>query len=234
MKSKSNQLSSKAISLLLLVVMVQWVCRHLLPLLPVQAADLAWNIADVLRAVGMSATLGLCVTLTPWRMLRLKCFLAAFCGYYISDTIVCATWYAWNWPSPISILAIQGAGFLIAATYYWRRSYAQPSDALEHGYLYSVRHIPNNVQDFFISLSGLHGPDGAYSLYANGFLYKYSSGRLVRRKVSTLPVISYHAMRGAKADAALIDKLDSLIGSKWTWRNNCITVLAPIWRRHSG
>ena len=234
MKSKSSQPSSKATSLLLLVVMAQWVCRHLLPLLPVQAADLAWNIADVLRAVGMAATLGLCVALTPWRMLRLKCLLAAFCGYYVSDAIVCATWYAWNWPSPILMLSIQGASFLAAAIYYWRRSYAQPSDKLEHGYLFSVRHIPSNAQDFIISLSGLYGADGAYSLYANGFIYKFSDGRLVRRKVSTLPVISYHVTRGDKCSAELIAHLDSLIGMPWTLNKNCLTVLGRIWRQNSG
>lgn len=232
MKSRSSQ--NRTVSLLLLVVMAQWACRHLLPLLPVQAADLAWNIADVLRAIGMAATIGLCVTLTPWRMLRLKCFLAAFCGYYISDAIVCATWYAWQFPSPILMLAAQGTSFMFSAAYYWRRSYDQPSDPIEPGYLYCVRHIPSNTQDFLISLSGIYGPDGGYSLYANGFLYKFSSGRMVRRKVSSLPASGYHVTRGDRADDAIVSRLDSLIGMPWTLNKNCLTVLGRIWREHSG
>jgi len=232
MKSSSSQ--SRTVSLLLLVVMVQWGLRHLLPLLPAQEADLAWNVADVLRAVGMSATLGLCVTLTPWRMFRLKCLFAAFCGYYVSDAIVCVTWYAWQFPSPIVMLAIQGASFVIAATYYWWRSYETPSDPLTPGYLYCVRHIPSNTQDFLISLSGIYGPDGGYSLYANGYLYKFASGQLVCRKVSSLPAISYHVTRGDKLDPGIIAQLDGLIGMRWSLNKNCLTVLGRIWRINSG
>lgn len=232
MKSRSSQ--SRTVSLLLLVVMAQWACRHLLPLLPAQAADLAWNIADILRAVGMAATLGLCATLTPWRMFRLKCLFAALCGYYISDAIVCATWYAWQFPSPIVMLSVQGASFMAAAAYYWRRSYDQPSDPLEPGYLYCVRHIPSNTQDFIISLSGIYGPDGGYSLYVNGFLYKFANGRMVRRKVSSLPAISYHVTRGSILDPDLIAQLDGLIGMRWSLNKNCLTVLGRIWRNNSG
>lgn len=210
------------------------VSRHLLAVLPEEANSFAWQANDVLRAVGMSAALGLCVTLTPWRTLRLKCFLAALCGYFLSDAIVCATWYAWGFPSPMTAVVIQGFGFLAAAMHYWRRSYDQPSDAIEGGYLYCVRHIPSNTQDFMISMLGIYGSDGGYSLYADGHLYKFSSGRLVRRRVSSLPSISYHVQRGGKAAPDLIGLLDSLVGTKWTWRENCLTILAPIWRRHRG
>lgn len=232
MRSQQNQ--SRAAKLLLSVVVAALVSRHLLPALPALATDAVWHITDVLRAIGMFGSIGLCVTLTPWRMLRLKCFLAALCGYFVSDAIVCATWYVWGFPSPIAALVIQGAGLLAAALYYWRRSYDQPSDVIEDGYLYCVRHIPSNTQDFLISMLGIYGSDGGYSLYANGHLYKFASGRLVRRKVSSLPSISYHVQRGGKTAPDLIEYLDSMIGTKWTWRENCLTILAPIWRRHRG
>lgn len=225
---------SRAVKLLLSIVVVQLASRHLLPVLPGLATDLVWYIADVSRAVGMAATLALCATLTPWRMLRLKCLFAALCGYYISDAALCGAWYAWQIPSILISSAIQGLSFLLAGIYYWMRSYDQPSDHLEHGYLFSVRHIPSNTQDFLISMSGLYGPDGGYSLYANGYLYKFSSGRLIRRKVSTLPAISYHVTRGAKLDPDLISRLDSMIGMRWSLNKNCLTVLGRIWREHSG
>lgn len=232
MKSRSSQ--SRAVSLLLLVVMAGWLSRHLLPLLPAQATDLAWYAADVLRAVGMAAAFGLCVAIAPWRALRLKCLFAAICGYYISDAIICASWYAFDFPSPIISIIIQGASFISAAAFYWYRSYEQPSDELDTEHLYCIRHIPSNTQDFLISLSGLYGPDGGYSLYVNGFLYKFSGGQLVRRRVSTLPAISYHVIRGDKANSALISRLDSLIGLKWSLNKNCLTVLGRIWRENSG
>jgi hypothetical protein len=229
-----QQNQNRAVKLQLSIVLAVLVTRHLLVVLPGPASSFVWYGTDILRAVGMSAALGLCVTLTPWRMLRMKCLLAALCGYFVSDAIVCATWYAWGFPSPMSAVVIQGAGFLAAAVFYWRRSYNQPSDRLEHGYLYCVRHIPSNTQDFLISMSGIYGPDGGYSLYACGYLYKFSGGRLIRRKVSSLPSISYHVQRGAKASPDLIESLDALVGTKWTWRQNCLTILAPIWRRHRG
>lgn len=232
MTSKSSK--GLTINLLLLVVMVQWASRHLLPLLPDQDGSFVWQANDVLRAVGMSATFGLCVTLTPWRMFRVKCLLAAFCGYYLSDTVLCGAWYIWQTPSPMVILVAQGVSFTSAGAYYWWRSYASPSDQLADGYLYCVRHIPANAQDFMISLSGLYGPNGGYSLYLNGHLYKFSSGQLVRRKVSCLPAISYHVTRGNKADDAIISQLDSLIGLRWTLNKNCLTVLGRIWGKHSG
>lgn len=228
------QNQNRAVRILLSVVLAALVSRHLLAVFPDRASDFVWYAADVLRAVSMAATIGLCATLTPWRMLRLKCLLAALCGYYISDAIVSASWYAWSFPSPIAAFVIQGAGFLLAGIYYWHRSYDQPSDHLEHGYLFSVRHIPSNAQDFLISMSGLYGPDGGYSLYANGYLYKFSGGQLIRRKVSTLPAISYHVTRGAKLDPALISRLDSMIGMRWSLNKNCLTVLGRIWREHSG
>lgn len=233
MKSQSSR-QSLTISLLLLVVTAQWAARHLLALLPDQHAELAWYAVDVLRAIGMSAVLGICVTLTPWRSLRLKCILAAFCGYYISDSIICATWYAFGWPDPAIAAIIQGVGFAVVGLNYLARSYEQPSDKIDPDHLYCVRRIPTGAQDFAISLACAYGPDGGYSLYANGYLYKYACGRLVRRKVSSLPSISYHVQRGSRTTPELIKSLDALVGAEWTWRRNCLTILAPIWRRHSG
>lgn len=232
--NQQNQRQSRAVKVLLLVVLVALVSRHLLAVLPEAVNSFVWYANDVLRAVGMSSSLALCATLIPWRMLRFKCLIAALCGYYISDAVVCATWYIWHFPSPISALVIQGLGAASAFGFYWRRSYSQASDPLEHGRLFCVRHIPANTQDFLISMSGLYGPDGGYSLYANGYLYKFSGGRLVRRKVSTLPAISYHVTRGEQLDDAVISRLDSMIGMQWSLNKNCLTVLGRIWREHSG
>lgn len=233
MRNQSRS-QNRQVKLLLSVVVAALVTRHLLGALPEWATEFIWQAADMLRAISMSAALALCVTLTPWRILRIKCLLAALCGYYISDAIICATWYAWHFPSPIAAVFIQGFGFFAASVYYWQRSYEQPSDDLEGGYLYCVRHIPANAQDFLISMSGLYGPDGGYSLFANGYIYKFSGGRLVRRKVSSLPAISYHVTRGDTLDPAVIARLDSMIGMRWSLKNNCLTVLGRIWRTNSG
>lgn len=206
--------------------------RHLLPVLPAVATDFIWYASDILRAVGMAATLGLCATLTPWHMLRLKCFLAALCGYYISDIGLCVSWYAWRFPSPIAMAMFQGSGFLVAAIYYWRRSYDQPSDEIEPGYLYCLRAKPVTTQDFLISLAGIFGVGGGYSLYTNGKLYRYKRGWLVAQKIDRLPLERYHVQRGAKVTPELMAELNQLVGMNWSLRRNCLTVLGPFWRRH--
>ena len=223
---------SLAVRLLLSVVVGQLVIRHLLPALPDLATDFVWYSSDILRAVGMAATLGLCATLTPWHMLRLKCFLAALCGYYISDIGLCVSWYAWRFPSPIIMGVVQGSGFLIASGYYWWRSYEQPSDDVEAGYLYCLRTKPESMQDFLISLIGIYGPDGGYAFYAEGKLYRYRRGWLVVQQIDRLPLERYHVQRGARLTQAILDDLNSLIGKRWTWSRNCLTVLGPLWRRY--
>lgn len=218
--------------LLLSVVVAALVSRHLLAVLPEAVSSFVWYANDVLRAVGMSATLALCATLTPWRMLRLKCLLAALCGYYISDAIVCATWYAWNFPSPIAALIVQGLGFFGAAAYYWWRSYDQPSDSIDGDHLYCLRTKPADIQDFLISLIGIYGPNGGYGFYANGRIYRYRRGWMVAQSIDLLPLERYHVQRGARLTPAILDDLNALVGKRWTWSRNCLTVLGPVWRRY--
>lgn len=226
------QSQNLAIKLLLSVVVVQLASRHLLPVLLELEASIVWEIADVLRAIGMSATLGLCATLTPWRMLRLKCFLAALCGYYISDIGLCISWYAWQFPSATVMAIIQGSGFSVAAIYYWYRSYDQPSDAIESGYLYCLRTRPQSIQDFLISIIGVYGANGGYAFYAGGKIYRYRHGWMVTQQIDRLPLERYHIQRGARLTPVILDDLNALIGKRWTWRRNCLTVLGPLWRRY--
>lgn len=226
------QNQSLAVKLLLSVVVVQLASRHLLPVLLELETSVVWKIADVFRAIGMAAALGLCATLTPWHMLRLKCFLAALCGYYISDIGLCVSWYAWRFPSPVSMALVQGSGFLVAAVYYWYRSYDQPSDTIEPGYLYCLRTKPASIQDFLISLIGIYGPDGGYAFYADGKLYRYRRGWVVAQQMDRLPVERYHVQRGARLTPAILDDLNKLVGKRWTWSRNCLTVLGPLWRRY--
>lgn len=237
MRSPSSLSSqqSRVVAILLLVVTAQWAARHLLALLQGPNADLAWYAVDVLRAIGMSSALALCATLTPWRSLRLKCFFAAACAYYFSDSIICGTWYAWEWPDPTLSALAQGVAFVGIGLLYWFRSYRTESALpMPDGRIYCVRRIPSSAQDFAISLMGFYGADGGYSIYANGYLYKYSGGQLLRRKVPSVSSIGYHVTRGSKIGESVMSELDSLVGSKWSWKSNCLTVLAPIWRRHSG
>ena len=223
---------SRLLASLVLVAMALLVARHLLGWFG--QSESAWYIADTLRAAALAVVFSICTIVTPWKMLQVKCLLAAMAAYYVSDAILCALWYWVGWPDFLLSTTIQGATFLIAALVYLRRSYDRPSDPLSPGYLYSVRKIPGNTQDFLISLAAVYGPDGSYALYADGYLYKFIAGRMVRRRVSYLPPAIYHVEQGSKLTPQLIEKLDSLVGSRWSIKANCLTVLGGIWRKHSG
>lgn len=211
-------------------LLVAWGSNRLLNVLAPD--DWVWMAHDISMSLSFAMAALMVAQLTPYKHLRQKCIAAMIAGGAIVDiafSVIRPNGY-------LLWISLQGLGGISLATFYWRRSYSRDSicDPIEDGRLYCVRRVPCRPQDFLISMLGVYGPDGGYALYANGYLYKYSSGRLVRRKVSSVPSIGYHVCRGSKIDESVMSELDSLVGAEWSWRKNCLTVLAPIWRRHSG
>lgn len=211
-------------------LLVAWGSNRLLNVLAPD--EWVWAAHDISMSLSFAMAALMVAQLIPYKHLRQKCIAALIAGCAIVDV-------AFSVVKPNDYLlwiCLQGLGGISLAVIYWRRSYGQgsPFGAVEDDRLYCIRRIPCRPQDFLISMLGIYGPDGGYALYANGFVYKYSSGRLVRRKVSSVPSIGYHVCRGSKIDESVMSELDSLIGAEWSWRRNCLTVLAPIWRRHSG
>ena len=211
-------------------LLVAWGSNRLLNVLAPD--EWVWAAHDISMSVSFALAALMVAQLTPYRHLRQKCIAALIAGCAIVDIAFTVSrsegYMLW--------VCSQAFGGISLAAFYWRRSYGDGSAkiAIESDTIYCIRRIPGRIQDFLISMLGIYGPDGGYALYANGFIYKYSSGRLVRRKVSSVPSIGYHICRGSKIDETVMSELDSLIGAEWSWRSNCLTVLAPIWRRHSG
>ena len=211
-------------------LLVAWGSNRLLNVLAPD--EWVWTAHDISMSLSFALAALMAAQLTPYKHLRQKCIAALIAGGAIVDI-------AFSVLKPNGYLlwiGLQCLGGISLAAFYWRRSYGHGSTlgSIDEGRLYCVRRIPSRLQDFLISMLGIYGPDGGYALYANGYLYKYSSGRLVRRKVSSVPSIGYHVCRGSKIDESVMSELDSLVGAEWSWRRNCLTVLAPIWRRHSG
>lgn len=228
---QANRKQVSPVPLLVALVMGLLVARHLAALL---SPEQAWVAADTLRAASMSAACSLVLALMPWRMLRLKCLVAAMAGYYLADLVLCVLWYYFNLTDPIIVGAGQGSAFIMSAILYWLRSYRVNSLTPITGMAYELRTIPKSPQDFLIALAGLFGSAGGYAIWADGQIYSYRRGILVATPIDRLPPGRYHVSQGVKATPALINDLQSMIGRRWTWRQNCITVIAPIWRRHSG
>lgn len=211
-------------------LLAAWGSNRLLNVLA--ADDWVWMAHDISMSVSFAMAALMVAQLTPYKHLRHKCIAALVAGCAIVDIAFAAVraegYMLW--------IASQAVGGAALSAFYWRRSYDCGSlhGPPEPGWIYCIRRVPSTLQDFFISMLGLHGPNGSYLIYANGFIYKYSSGRLVRRKVSSIPSIGYHICRGSRINESVMNELDSVVGSEWSWRKNCLTVLAPIWRRHSG
>lgn len=193
--------------------------------------DWVWMAHDTSMSLSFAMAALMVAQLTPYSHLRQKCIAALIAGCAIVD-IAFTIARPENYMIWVCSQALGGAS--LSALYWWRSYNLDSAIAADDGRLYCIRRIPSRPQDFLISMLGFYGADGGYSLYANGFIYKYSGGRLVRRKVSSVPSIGYHVCRGSKVDESVMGELDSLIGAEWSWRKNCLTVLAPIWRRHSG
>lgn len=217
---------------LLLSVTVLLLLRHLLALLPAPASW-QWQVADVMRAMGMAATLALVAQLIPWNQLRYKCFAAALCGYYVADAVLCAIWYGWGAFSPLLQAVVQGVAFGLAGIWYAWRSYDQPSDPLNYDHVFCLRKRPESLQDFLISLLGCFGSQGAYAIYAGGTVYHFRHGVLVATIYDGRAFgAKYIATRGRHLQMSHIMALDALRGVKWSPLTNCITVLGAFWRKH--
>lgn len=191
--------------------------------------DIVWRAHDLsLSACFALATL-LALQCAPYAQLRVKCAAAVVFGAALTDFMAVATnaegyWY---------ILAVQALVAIGLGAFYFVRSYGQPSDELKQdGHIYCLRTRPDSLQDFLIAMLGIYGPNGGYALWIDGKLYRYRRGVLVKQSAGTLPLDRYHISRGAQADTELMRELDFVIGSKWTWRQNCLTVIGPIWRRY--
>lgn len=220
------------LQLLVALLMALLLARHLIATL---SPEQAWVAADVLRAASMSAASLLALILLPWQMLRLKCLVAAMTGYYVADVLLCAAWYYFGLTDPVIVGAGQGAAFALAATVYWLRSYRRPGpEVMRLGMAYELRAIPRRPQDLIIALAGLFGAAGGYAIWVNGTVYSYRHGILMATSIDRLPAGRYHVSQGVESTPELTAELESMVGSRWTWRHNCITVIAPIWRRHGG
>lgn len=206
--------------------------RHLLALLPAPASW-QWQVADVMRAMGMAATLALVAQLIPWHQLRHKCLAAALCGYYVADTVLCAIWYAWGAFSPTLQAIVQGLSFGLSGIWYVWRSYEQPSDNLDNDHVFCLRKRPDSLQDFLVSMSCFFGAQGAYAIYAGGTVYHFRHGVLIASIYDERAFgKKYIATRGRHLQMSHIMALDSMRGVKWSILTNCITVLGAFWRKH--
>ena len=209
-------------------LMLALVCNRLANVLAPD--DMVWRLHDVTLSACFACAALWAVQLVPYASLRIKCAGAVVAGAAVVDLscVVLSLPGYWYW-----LVAQLFAGIGLAS-FYFLRSYDQPSDDLDDDHLFCLRAKPESLQDFLIAMLGLYGPNGGYSLYADGVLYRYQRGELVAKSYRSLPLIRYQVTRGRPVTDSMIRELQFLVGSKWSLRQNCLTVLGPLWRKHRG
>ena len=217
---------SLSVRLTLAGLMLALACNRLVNVLA--RDELVWVLHDVTISASITFSVMLAFFLMPYEFLRAKCAISAMCALCVVDLfcVVSGASGYWYW------LLIQLISGVAAASFYLLRAHGVSLDELSQDYLYCLRAIPRGPQDLLISLGGFNGSDGGYSLFANGFIYRYRRGVLIKQKIASIPSDRYHVTRGSRINQEILAELECLVGKRWTILENCITVLGPIWRRN--
>lgn len=209
-------------------MLILLVAQRLLGVLP--GYSIVWVLNDILRAASFTALSFFALSLISYRNLRLKCLMAAVCGWASADLLQCVIWYSTGWGGYWIATAMELAGFVAMSAWYWHRSYEQPSATPEPSHIYCLRSYPKTPQDFLISLCGFFGPWGSYAIYCNGHVYRFRKGYLIKTRATNNLDFRYHCTIGAALKLSDIKTLDSMVGQKWALAgNNCITTLGAFW-----
>lgn len=115
----------------------------------------------------------------------------------------------------------------LALSFYRYRRYNLPS--VTHpspSYMYITYRKPTTRQDRILALFGV--PYGGVGVYCRGEWYHYSRGRFT---VSCMQPTESHVMiRAQRYNPNVITRLNELVGTEWTWLNNCMTRVYPLIR----
>lgn len=95
--------------------------------------------------------------------------------------------------------------------------------------IFAVRTIPDDFQGLILSMIGFY-PLGSYGVIYKDDYYHYHHGKFVKsnKRTVTSNKKKFVVMKSGKFDQKVIDELESLVGSDWSYRNNCYTHIRPL------
>ncbi|MCP4393419.1 MAG: hypothetical protein GY804_04010, partial [Alphaproteobacteria bacterium] len=155
--------------------------------------------------------------------------------FELLDTVIFLIMIFYPLNSVVYILKI--ASSVLFFFYIFWKNYDRENDKLDEDHFFIVGIKPNEFQDFLISI--IKEPYGGTGIYAQGKFYHYRHGALQvdnKKYVERLTRLNkYQIKKSIKLDKKRIQVLENLKYSKykkWSWKNNCKTVLDPVlWRR---
>lgn len=188
--------------------------------------DVAWYADDIVDSVQVIA---LCWVLAKFvqRQIAAWCLLVAYGTCETVEMLSNAAWYCFDLYNPV-LDEVRVAVAVVALMYYRYRRYdystvSNPSD----DYIYVVHHKPRCRQDRILAMFGK--PFGGVGVYCRGEWYHFSKGQFIVSYMQ--PTDSHVMLRAQRYNPNVITRLREMVGTQWTLRKNCITMITPLIRR---
>lgn len=186
-----------------------------------------WYASHYTQMLQSAAALCFLTAVIPYRRLFLKTVAGFWATMLVTDCLVYPLWFVHSeladWPHAVQFILTVIMFFYISIKSYDRIE----SDPIVTGYIYQVRAVPQGLQDLLLSVVYLR-PFGGTGVICNGYWYHYRHGRLTRDSVTSIPRHKCVILKARKENSGDRESLDSRIGEKWTWVNNCATRLHPL------
>lgn len=190
--------------------------------------DMIWYGAHYHSLWAIVAVLWFLLRNVSYKQLEVKTVVAVWFAVAFTDVLLYPFWFlgydTYYIASCVKFLTVSAILVLV----FWR-SYRMQSEEMKTGHVYLVRRIPDGPQDFILSLF-FRQPVGGAGIALNGDWYHFHRGTLVKHPINRINHCKYVIVeiRGSRSSDHLI--LNNLLGAKWTWLVNCMTILYPLAR----
>lgn len=199
--------------------------------LPFMTDEFSWKIYYLCTRFEVMIWLIFVFTCIPYGQLAAK----SICGILIMQEIFDILTYAIYLNSNIELfyplLILKIILYINWIIYICWRDYDCGNDELDNKHYFKISARPEGFQDFFLSL--FNDPVGGTGIYVRGDYIHYRRGFLQVDDLKYLMYVKYKIrikkMRPIDNDRELwLERILCGKWSKWTWVNNCCTVIHPI------
>lgn len=185
-------------------------------------APLNWDASYIVFGT-QCAILATCWCLsTPYTNLRLKSLLAAFSAFSWLDVALYPVRYLMP---PYIVYSVEVAIAFIFLLYIYNKWYSFRSEPLEDEFLFVVSKKPSSFIELIVSIF-CSEPSGGFSVYAKDWYhFRKKSGTIEKADGCVLKELAddyvFHSV--CRLEKRHTERLESMIGLKWTPFRNCIS-----------
>ena len=213
--------------IVLLCLVVACLTNHLLSA-RLTPDGLKWQAHDAEMHINLVLAIAYCIYVTSYREIDKKCALFAWLGFEIVSMFQSII-FVFGISISRNILPFEILASVFFVYFYAFRSYSHKSDEIDDEHIFLCRKKPKTVQGVLLSML-TPSAMGGVGVFYKGSIYHFSAGVLTKNRFTNND--NYVVTRLYRPTITTIDKLEGLIGTKWTIRQNCLTVL--LWTAKTG